>query len=164
MSMIGNLRAVDDGVIQALLVSPAGIHDLLYPESGEESADHVDLDKAWHAIHFVLTGSAWEGDFPLGFLVSAGTPVGEEDVGYGPARAFRSNEVQAINTALMQVRDDDFRQRFSVSAQKAADIYPSGGHRSDDEERPYFLEYFQTLKAFVTRIAHEKKGLLVYIN
>src|SRR5215207_2984929 len=26
-----------------------------------------DLEKAWHGIHFLLTGTAWEGDPPLSF-------------------------------------------------------------------------------------------------
>ena len=164
MSMIGNLRAVDDDVLQDLLASPAKIQDFLYSEEAEDGADHTDLDKAWHTIHFVLTGSTWEGDFPQGFLVSAGTPVGEEDVGYGPARAFQSAEVCEIHAVLSQVSDDDFSKRFSVTALKEADVYPSFGHASDEEERPYFLEYFQILKAFVARASAQKKGLLVYVN
>src|SRR5688500_3908306 len=130
MSMIGNLRAVSDDALQELLSSPSKIQDLLYSEEAEDSADHTDLDKAWHTIHSVLTGSAWEGDFLLGFLVSTGASVGEEDVGYGPARAFRADEVQAIHAALSRVSDDDFVRRFSVSALKEADIYPSFGHAS----------------------------------
>lgn len=164
MSMIGNLRAVSDGTLQELLASPPKIQDFLYSEEAEESEDHTDLDKAWHTIHFVLTGSSWEGDFPLGFLVSAGAPVGEEDVGYGPARAFRSDEVQAIQAALANVSDAEFTRRFSVASLKEADIYPSFGLTSDEEERPYFLEYFQILKAFVARAAAQKKALLVYVN
>ena len=164
MSMIGNLRAVGDDTLKELLASPAKIQDFLYSDESESGADHADLDKAWHTIHFVLTGSAWGGDFPLGFLVSAGVPVGEEDVGYGPARAFRSDEVRAIHVALSKVSDEEFGKRFSVSALKDADIYPSFGHSSDDEERPYFLEYFQILRTFVARASEQKKGLLVYVN
>ena len=163
--MIGNLRAVSDDVLHKLLASPLTIQDFLYPEEEEEgTADHTDLDKACHTIHFVLTGSAWEGDFPLGFLVSAGTPVGDEDVGYGPARAFRSDEVFAIHGAISEVSDIEFSRRFSVAALKEADVYPSFGHASDEEERPYFLEYFQILKAFVARASDQKLGLLVYVN
>jgi hypothetical protein len=164
MSMIGNLRAVSDDVLHDLLASPPKIQDFLYSEDVESGEDHTDLDKAWHTIHFVLTGSAWEGDFPLGFLVSAGVPVGEEDVGYGPARAFRSDEVRAIHASLSAVSDAEFGRRFSVAAMKEADIYPSFGHASDEEERPYFLGYFQVLKAFVERAAEQNKALLVYVN
>ena len=164
MSMIGNLRIVSDDVLHDLLASPSKIQDFLYSEESEAGDDHTDLDKAWHSIHFVLNGSAWEGDFPLGFLVSAGVPVGEEDVGYGPARAFLSHEVCAIHAALTAISDSEFSGRFSVAAMKEADIYPSFGVASDEEELPYFLQYFQILKAFVARAAMQKKALLVYIN
>jgi hypothetical protein len=28
----------------------------------EGEGDVVDLDKTWHGIHYLLTGTAWEGD------------------------------------------------------------------------------------------------------
>src|SRR5687767_14577361 len=46
----------------------------------------TDLDKAWHGIHYLLTGTAAEGGKPLDFLVSGGREVGNVDIGYGPAR------------------------------------------------------------------------------
>src|SRR5919108_645463 len=46
----------------------------------DEGGD-VDLDKAWHAIHYMLTQSAWDGNEPLNFLVGGGAPVGDIDVG-----------------------------------------------------------------------------------
>ena len=39
-----------------------------------------DVDKAWQALHFTLTGDAWEASGPLGEVVLGGEPVGE-DVG-----------------------------------------------------------------------------------
>src|SRR5262245_51191373 len=37
---------------------------------GESFAE--SLDKAWHGIHYLLTGTAWEGVLPLDFLVRGG--------------------------------------------------------------------------------------------
>ena len=44
-----------------------------------------DVDKAWHAVHFTLTGDAWNVDGALGQIVLGGEPFGEE-IGYCPAR------------------------------------------------------------------------------
>jgi hypothetical protein len=44
-----------------------------------------EVDKAWHAIHFSLTGDPFEGRIPLNFLVTGGRSIGE-DLGYGPLR------------------------------------------------------------------------------
>src|SRR5579872_4450187 len=29
----------------------------------------IDIDKAWHGIHYLLTGTAWAGSAPLSFIV-----------------------------------------------------------------------------------------------
>jgi Domain of unknown function (DUF1877) len=52
----------------------------------------ADLDKAWHGIHYLLTGTAWEGEPPLDFLVRGGRTVGTIEVGYSPARVLTAEE------------------------------------------------------------------------
>jgi len=123
----------------------------------------TDLDKAWHGIHFLLTASAWEGDPPLNFLVSGGTEVGDVDVGYGPARVFRSSEVAEIHKALGEVQEDDLRARFQPEAMMKEDIYPRIWDRDPEDDDPlgYLLEYFAILKKFVGHAAGKGLGLVV---
>src|SRR5512145_3257845 len=45
---------------------PAVAADL---ELSSFEGDSTDLDKAWHGIHYFLTGTAWEGEHPDNFLV-----------------------------------------------------------------------------------------------
>src|SRR5581483_12444438 len=106
MGMIGNLRPATDSEIERLLANPADITRFLYG-SGSEACERVGLEKTWHAIHFVLTGSRLGGDQPLNFLIDEGTPVGEVDVGYGPARVLTSQQVRAIAAALRGIEPDD---------------------------------------------------------
>src|SRR5437867_7696214 len=40
----------------------------LPPTESLPEHDSMDLDKAWHGLHFLFTGSDWSGDFPQGFL------------------------------------------------------------------------------------------------
>ena len=80
MEMIGNLRPASDAEIQHLLASPSDVTRFLYGAEAD-GRERVGLKKAWHAIHFALTGSRLGGAEPLNFLVSEGTPVGEVDVG-----------------------------------------------------------------------------------
>jgi hypothetical protein len=57
-------------------------HDLPEDELFEQarpSGREVDLDKAWHGLHFLFTDSAWEGDEPGCFLVRGGQEIGDED-------------------------------------------------------------------------------------
>lgn len=123
----------------------------------------TDLDKAWHGIHFLLTGSDWEGDPPLNFLVAGGIPVGDIDVGYGPARVFRSIEVAEIHKALGDLQEDDLRNRFQPDVMMKKDIYPTIWDRDpkDDDALGYLLEHFAKLKKFVSNAADKGLGIVV---
>jgi hypothetical protein len=126
----------------------------------------TDLDKAWHGIHFLLTGSDWGGDPPLNFLVAGGTPVGDIDVGYGPARVFRSTEVAEIHKALGGLQEDDLRKRFQPDVMMKKDIYPTIWDRDpkDDDALGYLLEYFAVLKKFVSDAADKGLGIVVTLQ
>lgn len=128
--------------------------------------EDIDLDKAWHGIHYLLTGTAWEGDPPLNFLVLGGEEVGNIDVGYGQARAFRSHEVVEITRAIEPITNETLESRFDASAMTKLDIYPNIWDRdsADDPVLEYCVEYFDTLKAFLGRTSQKGLGMLVYIN
>src|SRR6185503_14516377 len=119
MSMICCLREADESQIDQLLSTPESIVALL-----EEDVDEVDLDKAWHGIHFLLTGTAWDGGEPLCYLVSGGEEVGDVDVGYGPARVLRPHQVAQWAAALTAIPADELRRRFDPQAMLKEKIYP----------------------------------------
>lgn len=136
--------------------------DLDLSVAGEAS----DLDKAWHGIHYLLTGTAWEGDPPLNFLVSGGRAVGDIDVGYGPARVLTSEETRKARDALRALTDDDLRARFDPTDMIAKEIYPEIWDRSpaDDDTLGYLIEYVQVLRRFLDQAVVKKFGLVVYLS
>ena len=167
--MIGNIRLATDAEIGALLADPPRVEEFLYGEDGElEPPDdvHLELDKSWHGIHFLLTGEAWSGTPPLDFIVSGGRPVGDEDVGYGPARAFSSAEVARVAAALDPITAERLRERFDGQRMVRAEIYPEIWARdpADDDTLGYLVEYFELLKPFVAQAAERQLGMLVYLN
>jgi Domain of unknown function (DUF1877) len=125
----------------------------------------TDLDKAWHGIHYLLTQTAWDGDAPLNFLVKNGQPVGDIDVGYGPARAFTAAQVQAIHAALAPLDGAFLKSRFNPDQMMKLGIYPEIWDRdpADDDTFGYCAEYFTTLKTFVATAAERNTGLLVHL-
>ena len=196
MSMIGNLARISVQQLESLHQNPASIMQLLYPDDVEASVtppssffgrlfgskakpaksvasvenlgegDKVDLDKAWHSLHFLFTGQAWEGEFPYGFLVSCGKPVGEEDVGYGPARSFTPEEVMNI-AAFLEAQDEaKLRSSVNPAAMRDAEIYCGAGDDDTlaDEEWEYLAGAFQNARQFVRETAARKMAMLVYIN
>ncbi len=191
--MICNLRTVDDEQMRTLLAHPEEIQFFLYgpqallaPKVGflrglfggkreqcpppawdaPSPDDETDLDKAWHGIHFLLTGTAWEGDPPWCYLVTGGTDIGDVDVGYGPARGLTSAEAKQFSAALSGLSPEDLRRRFDPQKMKGEDIYPSIWDRDpkEDDALGYLLGYFAILGAFVARAARDGKALLIYLN
>jgi hypothetical protein len=168
--MIGNIRVATDAEIDTLLAAPNLVGEFLYGEDGElEPGDDalLDLDKTWHGIHFLLTGEAWSGAPPLDFIVSGGREVGdEEDVGYGPARAFSSAQVAQVAAALDPITPETLRERFDGERMMRAEIYPEIWDRdpADDDTLGYLVEYFELLKPFIADAARRGLGMFVYIN
>ena len=122
MSMICELFIIPARTARELIADPTGVHKLL--ESLEGSDQVLSLEKSWHGLHFVLTETAWEGRPPLDFLASGGVPVGDEDVGYGPARILDPEGVTALDEALTEIEQSDFHRNFDPIALSDAAIYP----------------------------------------
>jgi hypothetical protein len=160
--MIGNLRAASDADIARLLANPAEITRFLYG-SGADKCERLVLDKAWHAIHYVLNGSRLGGDEPLNFLASEGTPVGEVDVGYGPARVLSSQQVRQLAAALILIDPAERGRHVDLQRLDQESIYPGRwGRNGYDAE--YVVATYRQLREFVTRAAQQGNGLILYIN
>lgn len=82
-------------------------------ELSKNEVTDANLDKAWHGIHFLLTGSTWEGEKPLNFLISGGETIGEIEVGYGPARSIKSVDVKKILNVYQAFRWKNLNQDMS---------------------------------------------------
>jgi hypothetical protein len=135
-------------------------------ELADDEGELGDLDKSWHGIHYLLTSSADETETPLQFLVAGGTDVGDEDVGYGPPRAFTSAEARTIASALSAVSDDELRSRFAPHAMMRAKIYPEIWDRDpqDDDTLGYLMEYVAILRRAMSTVTSRGHGLLVVLT
>jgi len=131
-----------------------------------DPTDQVDLDKAWHTLHFLFTGDAWGGLFPEGFLVSCGKPVGSVDVGYGPARMFDPKEVQAIAAFVESQQADTMRKKLNPKKLLEEQIYPNFGSESavTDEDWAYIAGAFESASAFIRETNRRGMAMLVYLN
>ena len=174
MSMIGCFRRVSKRSYDRLLAAPESICEFLEkdgdPQAPEaEAFADLDIDKAWHGIHFLLTGSAWEGEAPLNFLVGGGQEIGEVDVGYGPARGFTSAEVGAIARALREVPPAVLRARYDHSQLNRHEIYPFAPDQwraaDDKEDSPtsFLGDHYERLREFIAQAAQAGEALLVWL-
>jgi len=130
--------------------------------AGEEEAD---LDKAWHAIHWLLTGDAKGGEMPQASLLRGGREIGKIEFGYGPARALTSSETSAFQVAIARISTDELRSRYDGKKMDEADVYPNVWERDglQDGFDDYIEYFFDALKALLAKAVAAKKGLIIWV-
>jgi len=132
---------------------------------GDGEGKAIDVDKSWHGMHYLLTGSAEGGTPPLDFLLEGGRTVGDEDVGYGPAWVFTAAETRGIAAAVAAISDEELRARYDPKAMDAADVYPSRiWVRDGDEALDYVMEYIAILRATLQKAVEMNRGLMLTLT
>lgn len=158
MGMIAYLREVSESDL-ARLSEMDEENDLF--RRGDAAV--LSLEKSWHGLHYLLTGSAAEADEPLGFLMVGGQEVGE-DMGYGPPRLLSADFVQQLNTALRGITEDQLWARFDAEQFEAEGIYPGVWDEPADELREEYVTYFHQLRDFVSRVAKAGGQMVVVLE
>jgi hypothetical protein len=172
MSMIFRLARIPGPLGEEWLRDPQGIDAVLYPEEAEERAaaaiaenDLTHLDRAWHALHFLFTGTDWEGEFPPCFLVLGGAEVGEVDAGHGPARIFDAALTASIDGYLQSLDEAELKGRFDPARMTGLAIYPEiWDEKKADELWDYVAGHFHAVKGFIRDTAAAGKALLVFCH
>jgi hypothetical protein len=164
MSMIGNYLRLPQADLDAVLAKPESIGDFLYPEDDSQYPHdrHLDIDKAWHLIHFLLTGTEWEGAEPLRSAVLGGDEIGDEDVGYGPARAMMPAKVSEVSQALDGISAETLWKRFDLEMVEDLEIYP--GWTGSAQERSYVLSHYEKLREFFNTTAADHAAMILYLS
>lgn len=163
MGMVGCFAAIDSATLQKIRNEPSLIEEFLYPD-GQEPERSIDVDKAWHGIHFMLTGQAYGGNGPLALVVMGGEEIGD-DVGYGPARLLTPEQVKSIASALEKLTIEEFQKAFKPAEMTAAEIYPDVIWERDGQEAlDYVLEYFEELVAFYRDAAARGDGVVLWLS
>jgi hypothetical protein len=132
------------------------------PLAARQDDGESDVDKAWNAIHYLLTGAVDEADHPLAFLVNGGTPVGKEDVGYGPARVFTSAELSLINKLLEPFDRETLHARYQPREMDRAGVYPKIWARDGEDGFDYIFTNFDSMRTFFSQAEQRQLGMLVF--
>src|SRR2546423_10982644 len=170
MSMILVLAALPDEELERTIADPVRVFDLIEASDAEavDSDDFADLDKAWHGIHYLLTGTAWEGDAPHNTLLAGGTEVPDPDAewGYGPPRCVFAAPTGAFARAVEAITDDELAARFDPADMMAKEIYPNIWDRDPDEDPTlaYLMEYVAVLRGFLAAAAAQNRGFIIALT
>lgn len=115
----------------------------------EEEGDGLSLEKAWHGLHYLLTGETWESNGPRGFLLSGGTEHQDDE----EVRRLQPHEVVQIHETLQSISDEELWSGFDADEMYAHDIYPQIWDEPENDLREEYLDYFNALKEFVAMVA-----------
>ncbi|GAB3727092.1 YfbM family protein [Hymenobacter agri] len=165
MSMSGMLRQIDEKQRLQLLENPDEVLEVV--DSEVPASQELDLDKAWHGLHFMLTGQAWDGAEPLCYLLSGGEQIGdqeEHDAGYGPARCISPQQVKNFSNALSAITDEEFAGRYDGRKMMALELYPRGWEDEPAGMRAWLTQCFIDLRQFAIDSASRSKALLIWLQ
>lgn len=123
-----------------------------------------ELEKAYAAVHYLLTGTEEDGEGWVSFL--GNQQLGEEvryEFAYGPGRAFEPDAVQAIAAALDAVPQETLLHRLYGAA--LGEVYPFSVRGVDvtDEDRHWAMVALEKLRTFMRTAAAERARVLVAI-
>jgi hypothetical protein len=122
--------------------------------------DELSLDKAWHGVHYLLSGSPGPTATPLGQAVLGGTEIGEDFSGYGEARVLDPAQVAEISQALSA--PDTERavvERYDPARMSQLQIYPFGWEEEEDN-RDWVLVSFRDLRGFYADAAASGRAIV----
>ena len=122
--------------------------------------DALDIEKAWHGLHYLLAGTVWQPTDPPGNAVLGGTEVGD-DLGYGAARLMDAEEVARTAAALGDLQVGELGARYDADAMSKAKLY--GGHWADPSERDWVADAFEHVRAYFGQAAERGDAILLYI-
>jgi hypothetical protein len=136
-------------------------------QKAQDDPARVDLEKDWHALHFLLSRDPsmdpehLPGD-PLHNVVLGGHPT-RIKTDYGPVRCLEPEEVRDAARALAKISVKELRHRFSAKAFNDEEIYPNpepGGWTRKEVESVFQL--FPKLVRFFQDAAAAREIVLVY--
>lgn len=156
--MIWVAVAIDPAQFSEISKNEKLLTKVLLEETGDQK---LDLDKAWHGIHYLLNGTAWTINNIAGKAIIGGEEFGP-DIGYGPPHIVSATQVREIAAALEKITPEQLSARYNPEAMEKEEIYPTIIWKRDGAESlKFLLNYFQPLRTFYQRAA--QKGLAVII-
>jgi len=124
----------------------------------EGAHDELSLDKAWHGVHYLLSGTVEPGESLLSQAVLGGTEICEDFSGYGPARCFTVPQVAGLAAALGAPETErEAEARYDPQRMDELQIYPFGW---SPEARDWILGSFRDLRGFQADAASNGRAVV----
>ena len=167
MGMIGNYFRTDDETIKKIKEGEISFFNCLYDEETDEELNEeamLDIDKAWHMLHYLLAGVD-EGptDNPLSKVVLGGEIFDECEMEYGAWLISKEDVAEACH-ALKNFSKQSLYEKFSIEDMIKKDIYPVQPEHGKEEMVEYISHYFDDIVDFFNKAKEENEHIIFFIN
>lgn len=129
------------------------------PDPGEGRL--LSVHKDWHALHWLLNGSAEHVGPGAGGAILGGHELGD-DLGYGPARLLTPTEVAEIAKELATLGAQRMLARFDLRAMAAADVY-SFDDEDADRSPEGLRAHVEALVRFYEEAASNGRAVVLWL-
>lgn len=164
-AQIGVLRATPSSATNVVMAAQDLDDGDINPLGALQEA--LELEKSWHILHYLFTGTSDDTSSPGGSLLD-GEELGE-DLGYGPARLLGEKQTAAFAHFLENLDLASVQARIDCVEMANLEIYavPMGaasGGSCEDEVREEVAFYFPRLRDYVVQVVQKRGGLLTWLS
>ncbi|MEV8595868.1 YfbM family protein [Streptomyces sp. NPDC052012] len=139
------------------------VHELLDAELEEtpptDEARCHDIDKAWHALDFLLQHLG----FPVDIVFGEEEMPGAQEWSYGPPRCLTPEQVRAAADALTATPPGRLVEGVTPADLARADIYPTIVWERG-EPLDYVTAHYEGLVTFLRAAARDGHAVVVWIS
>ena len=118
----------------------------------------LDLDKSWDGINYCLKKLLDTGVINI---FENGKKVGDVEVGYGPAKTFKSNKVRKLFRDYKDIDEQELSSALIPDEMK--NVYPERLWQDwvIDDARKYMLEHYRAMMAYLKQVSEIGLGVIV---
>lgn len=131
-----------------------------------EIAPALSLEKSWHMLHYLFTGSIGPVGTP-GDALLTGEEIGEDVAGYGAPRWQTPDETRAFGMFLKELDGAKLASRVNLKNMAAAGVYGMPRGLGSETEEPGLREeaahFFTLLRDYVALASEKNDGFLTWI-
>jgi hypothetical protein len=138
--------------------------DAIHQRHAPPSWHQFTLDKAWQAIHFLLTGQIDGGNPPLAWAILGGLELADRKnyTAGSPLRILSPDQVREVAQALSGISAAQLLSRATITEMASKKTYAVSV--DEDPEREYLRTHYEELQQFYADAAQRGNGMLLLLT
>ena len=145
--------------LEELLESDEAVDSLICGEDDAIEAKSLNIGKAWHILHFCMTGETEGEVLPLSYAIMTGIPIADNYI--DGAVYLLPDDVSNVADALSKLTENEIIRRFKDEAIGNPDVY---GNQWNEDDYDEFIGFFNGLKHFYQEASLIRNIILRHIG